>query len=154
MSGKLQATTNCKHIAIARFIAGAPLLLFGIMHLTGAMPMKPLLEAAALPAPGPTAILAPLMQITAGALLLSGAFARIGGGIAILTMLGAIVTHIKIPNDQWPNPEGGVMDEPVAMMAIAAIVILTAAYVTVKGAGAWSFDNKTATPKSPTSTPA
>lgn len=142
MPGKLQATTNCKHIAIARFIAGAPLLLFGIMHLTGAMPMKPLLEAAVLPAPGLTAILAPLMQIAAGVLLLSGAFARIGGGIAILTMFGAFVTHIKIPNDQWPDPDGGVMDEPVAMMAIAAVVILTAAYVTIKGAGPWSFDNK------------
>lgn len=150
MPGKLQATTNCKHIAIARILAGAPLLLFGIMHLTGAMPMKPLLEAASLPAPGPTAILAPLMQIAAGALLLSGAFARIGGVLAIGTMLGAIVTHIKIPNDQWPNPEGGVMDEPVAMMAIAAVIALLAAYITIKGAGPWSFDNKTAAPKSPT----
>ena len=122
--------------------------MFGIMHLTGAMPMKPLVEAAGLPMPGITAIIAPLAQILAGILLLSGAFARVGALVAIGTMFGALITHFKIPNDQWPTPselDPAVMvpgAEPTFMMGLAAIVILTSAFVILKGAGAWSIDAK------------
>lgn len=148
MNNALTKTTNQKHIAILRIIAGAPLLMFGIMHLTGAMPMKPLIEAAGFPMPGITAIIAPLAQILAGLLLLSGAFARVGALVAIGTMFGALITHMKIPNDQWPTPSE--LDpsiilpgpEPTFMMAIAAAVILFSAYVIFKGAGAWSVDGR------------
>ena len=125
--------------------------MFGIMHLTGAMPMKPLVEAAGLPMPAITAIIAPLAQILAGLLLLSGAFARVGAVVAIATMLGALITHMKIPNDQWPTPseiDPAIMapgPEPTFMMALAAIIILTAAFVIFKGAGAWSVDGRCAT---------
>lgn len=150
MNNALTKTTNQKHIIIIRILAGAPLLMFGLMHLTGAMPMKPLVEAAGLPMPDMMAVVAPIAQILAGALLLSGAFARVGGVIAIGTMLGALMTHIKIPNDQWPTPseiDPSIMTpgaEPTFMMALAAIVILASAYVIFKGAGAWSVDGKAA----------
>ncbi len=148
MNNALTKTTNQRHIAIIRIVAGAPLLMFGIMHLTGAMPMKPLVEAAGLPMPGITAIIAPLAQVLAGILLLSGAFARVGAVVAIATMLGAFITHMKIPNDQWPTPselDPAIMvpgAEPTFMMALAAVVILTSAFVIFKGAGAWSVDGK------------
>ncbi len=151
MNNALTKTTNQKHIAIIRILAGAPLLMFGIMHLTGAMPMKPLIEAAGLPMPGITAIIAPLAQVLAGILLLSGAFARVGAVVAIATMFGALITHMKIPNDQWPTPseiDPAIMvpgAEPTFMMAIAAIIILTSAFVILKGAGAWSVDGRCAT---------
>ena len=104
MNNALTKTTNQKHIAILRIIAGAPLFAFGLMHLTGMMPMKPLIEAAGLPMPGITAMITPPMMILAGLLLLIGAFARIGAVIGIGTMLGAVMTHIKIPSDAWPIP--------------------------------------------------
>jgi uncharacterized membrane protein YphA (DoxX/SURF4 family) len=63
-------------------------------------------------------------------------------------MLGALITHIKIPNDQWPTPSE--LDpsiivygpEPTGMMGLAALIILASAYVIFKGAGAWSLDQK------------
>ncbi len=144
MSCPLTRTTNQKHVALIRIIAGAPLLFFGIMHLSGLMPMKPLVEAAGLPMPSMTAFVAPLAQIIAGALLLAGALARIGGLIAIGTMLGAVMTHIKIPNDAWPMPTkedpAALGAEPTFMMAIAIVLILCSAYVLFKGAGPWSVD--------------
>lgn len=148
MTNALTKTTTQKHIAIIRIIAGAPLLMFGIMHLSGAMPMKPLIEAAGLPMPGITAIVASLAQVFAGIILLFGAFARVGAAIAIGTMIGALITHIKIPNDQWPTPSEldiNVMvpgPEPTFMMGLAAGIILTSAYIIFKGAGPWSVDSK------------
>ena len=144
MNNALTKTTNQRHIAIIRIVAGAPLLMFGIMHLTGAMPMKPLVEAAGLPMPGITAIIAPLAQILAGILLLSGAFARVGAIVAIATMFGAVVTHIKIPSGGWPIPlEDAPHANPyIPMLLFAVIIILFSAYVIFKGAGAWSVDGK------------
>jgi len=144
MNNALTKTTNQKHIAILRIIAGAPLFAFGIMHLTGAMPMKPLIEAAGLPMPGITAMITPPMMILAGLLLLIGAFARIGAVIGIGTMLGAVMTHIKIPSDAWPIPaETAPNPNPyIPMLLFAVIIIVFSAYVIYKGAGAWSIDGK------------
>ncbi len=140
----LRQTDNCKIGLVVRIVAGLPLVAFGAMHLVGAMPMKPLVEAAGFPAPGLMAVVAPLAQVVAGLMLLSGAFARIGGLIAIGTMAGAIMTHMKIPNDQWPMPTPDAPDalgaEPTFMLGIAAVVIAGAIYVLWKGAGAMSID--------------
>ncbi len=129
-----------------RVLAGAPLAFFGLMHLIGAMPMRPLVEAAGLPAPGLMAILAPIAQLLAGLLLLSGAFARIGAAIAIGTMAGAVITHIKIPNDAWPvattDATQGPWPEPVFLMYIAILIILLSASILWRGSGAWGLDAK------------
>lgn len=139
----LRKTTMTKHMIAPRILAGGPLLFFGAMHLSGMMPMAPLLEAAGIPMPGIGAIVAPIMEILAGLLLLSGAFARIGGVLAIMTMAGAIFTHIKIPSDGWPMENDG-PDEPQFMMVIAIVALLCGAYVALRGGGAWSLDLKSA----------
>lgn len=135
-----------KHPIALRVLAGAPLAFFGFMHLIGAMPMRPLIEAAGLPAPGLMAILAPIAQLLAGLLLLAGAFTRVGSALAIATMGGAILTHIKIPNDQWPVPTTdaaqGPWPEPVPLMFVAIAILLISAYLLWRGAGAWSLDAK------------
>ena len=159
MNNALTKTSNQKHIAILRIIAGAPLVMFGIMHLTGAAPMEPLVEAAGLPLPGITAIVAPLAQLLAGLLILSGAFARIGALIAIPVMLGGLVTNFKIPNDQWPTPSE--LDpailvpgaEPAMLTPLAIVVILLSAYILFKGAGAWSVDARCACDSTNPATP-
>jgi len=148
MNNALTKTTNQKHIAIIRIVAGAPLLMFGIMHLTGAAPMEPLVEAAGLPMPAITATVAPLAQLLAGLLLLSGAFARVGALIAIPVMLGGLVTNFKIPNDQWPTPseiDPSILvmgQEPGMLTPLAIVVILLSGFIIFKGAGAWSIDSK------------
>ena len=143
----IRSTDKTNKLAFAaRLIAGAPLAIFGIMHLIGAMPMTPLLEEAGLPMPGLMGVLAPIAQLLAGVLLLSGAFARVGGLLAIGTMIGALVTHLLIPNDRWPTPQddGTIApgQEPVMMIAIAVVIILAAAFVLWRGAGAWGLDAK------------
>ncbi len=148
MTHALLKTTNQKHLIIARILAGGPLLMFGAMHLSGAMPIKPLVEAANLPMPAVAAGVAPLAMILAGVLLLSGTAARLGGIAAIATMLTALITHLKIPNDQWPTPseaDPSIMvpgAEPTFMMGLAAVILLASAYIVFKGAGAWSVDGK------------
>ncbi|MBL4591156.1 MAG: DoxX family protein [Phycisphaerales bacterium] len=144
MTNALTKTTNQRHIAVLRILAGAPLLAFGVMHITGALPMKPLVQAAGLPMPDITAMVTPPMMILAGILLVIGAFARIGAVIAIGTMLGAVMTHIKIPSDGWPIPvEGAPHANPyIPMMVMAIAIILFSAYVIFKGAGPWSIDGK------------
>jgi len=150
MPNTLTHTTDHKHIAILRILAGAPLLMFGLMHLSGAAPMKPLVEAAGLPMPELTAIVAPIAQIIAGLILLSGAYARIGALLAIPVMLGGLVTNFKIPNDQWPTPselDPNIIElgtEPAMLTPIAVVVILFSIYIVIKGAGPWSIDARSA----------
>lgn len=130
-----------------RVLAGAPLLFFGVMHLVGAMPMEPLVEAAGLPMPSVMAILAPIAQVVAGLMLLVGVFARLGALLAIGTMAGAVVTHLKIPNDQWPMPTelgpNAVGAEPAFMLGLAGLIVLCSIMVLLKGAGAIAFDSRT-----------
>lgn len=143
-------TAPTKLPLLPRALAGAPLLFFGVMHLSGAMPMRPLVEAAGFPMPAAMAVAAPLAQILAGLLLLAGALARAGAVVAIGTMLGAILTHIRIPNDQWPMPTptdpNAVGVEPSFMIGLAAMVIVCALVVVIKGAGAVSIDSRTRIP--------
>ncbi len=144
---------SAKHVIALRVLAGAPLAFFGLMHLIGAMPMRPLIEAAGLPAPGLMALLAPLAQLLAGVLLLAGAFTRVGALLAIGTMAGALITHLRIPNDAWPTPqESGAIEpgpEPVFLMVVAIAIIFMSAYVLYRGSGAFGLDAKASAPPEP-----
>ena len=133
---KLRKTTGCKHIIAPRLIAGLPLLGIGMMHITGMQPMRPILEGASIPLPGLNAMVAPVVEIVAGLILLSGAFTRIGAAMAMGTMTVALYTHLKfVPTDacEWG-------DEPSIVMPLA--VFACAAYVLWRGGGAWSVDQR------------
>jgi uncharacterized membrane protein YphA (DoxX/SURF4 family) len=148
MSNPLLQTKPSKAIALLRIIAGLPLVLFGIMHLTGAAPMQPLVEAAGLAFPALTAIVAPLVQVLAGLMLLIGAGARLGAVMGMIVSLGGLITNLKIPNDQWPTPseiDPSIMvmgTEPAFLTPLAIAIILFSAIVLKFGAGAWSVDHK------------
>ncbi len=147
-------TADQKWIIVLRILAAAPLAFFGLMHLVGAMPMRPLLEAAALPMPSLMAVLAPLVQILAGLSMLLGAFTRIGAILALGTMAGALLTHIRIPDDKWPdvaayaeNPDAWNADpvymaEPMSMMLMAVAIMLLSAALVYLGAGPLSLDRR------------
>ena len=127
---QITATTSSKIPVVARAIAGLPLLLIGIQHLTGMAPMQPILEGAGIPMAALNATVAPIFEIIAGLLLLSGFFARIGGLITIGAMSMATYTHIV---HDWA-------DEPPIALPIA--ILVAAIFVVIKGAGAMSIDLK------------
>lgn len=158
MSGlaALQKTSGAKWVIVLRVLAGAPLAFFGFMHLIGMMPMRPLVEAAGMPAPAITAIAASAAQFLGGVLLLSGAFTRLGALMALGTMAGAVFTHVKVPDDQWPDPEnpGQVMQEPVFLMYVAIAIILMSLVMLATGGGKWSVDDKKTSSSSPGNAPA
>jgi uncharacterized membrane protein YphA (DoxX/SURF4 family) len=131
-----------KHLVVVRVFSGGPLLAFGLMHLSGAAPMRPLLEAAGMPAPGLGAVVAPIAQIIAGLMILAGLWTRLGAVIAIGAMLGAVYTHIQIPSDGWPVSSGGPQEPPLMYLALAIIALC--GYLLWKGAGAWSVDQRKA----------
>ncbi|MFG0245064.1 MAG: DoxX family protein [Phycisphaerales bacterium JB052] len=148
MSSRLLQTQPSKAIAILRIIAGLPLVMFGMMHLTGASPMEPLVEAAGLPMPALTAIVAPIVQVLAGLMLLIGAGTRVGATMGMIVSLGGLITNLEIPNDQWPTPSEAdpsviVMGtEPAFLTPLAITIIVLSAIVLFKGAGAWSLDHR------------
>lgn len=134
--------------AVLRFVAGAILLVFGLMHVSGMMPMWPLIQAAGLPAPHLTAIAASIAEVLAGISLLLGAYARVGAALAIGVMLGAVLTHLRIPNDAWPDVEQiaenptATTNEPLFLMYVAIAIIFIGGIIIWKGAGRWSLDRR------------
>lgn len=133
MSFSLQRTGNFKHMIVPRLIAGGPLAGIGMMHLTGAAPLRPILEAQGVPMPGLNAMVVPFLMVAAGLLLISGTVARLAGALGVMVMIGALHAHLTI--DTWPNP-----DEPPIFLPLA--VLLASAYIVFRGAGAWSVDRK------------
>ena len=129
----IQATGDEVHLVVPRLIAGLPLLAIGLMHvLDDTTPMRPLVEAAGLPAAGLLSPLAVAAEIVAGALLLSGFYTRLGALVAIPVMVVAAYAHLAI--DVWPNSAG----EPPIILPV--VVLVCAVYVLYRGGGAWSVD--------------
>ncbi len=120
-------------LLIPRVIAGLPLLAIGLMHvIADGYGMRPLVEAAGLPAAALLSPVAVAVEVVAGALLLLGAFARVGAALALPAMAVAAYAHVAI--EEWPNAGG----EPP--LALPVIVALAAAVILARGAGAWSVD--------------
>jgi putative oxidoreductase len=133
---RLRATRPSRHVIVARIIAGAPLLGIGLAHVFVAdAPMRPLVDAAGFPFAAVVAPVGVAVEIVAGLLLLLGLWARIGGLLAVPTMMGAVYAHLVI--DVWPN---GPENEPP--LALPILVMVAAAYVVWHGAGRWSFDQR------------
>lgn len=130
MTHPLTRTDSSKLTLLPRLLAGGPLTALNIMHLTGAAPLRPILEGANIPLPALNAVVAPIAGLVAGLLLLSGAFARVGALIGIGSMGVAIYTHLV---SDWP-------DEPPIVLPV--VVLLACVWVLIKGAGAWSVDAK------------
>lgn len=127
---RLTKTDSSKATIVPRIIAAAPLIGINIMHLTGAAPLKPILEGAKIPMPEINAIVGPIFGVLGGLMLLTGAFARLGSMIAIGSMGMALYAHAVF---NWE-------DEPPVVLPIA--VMLASAWVLWKGAGAWSVDRR------------
>jgi putative oxidoreductase len=131
---RLRATQPYRHMLLPRVVAGVPLLGIGLAHVFVAeASMLPLVEAAGFPFATLVSPIAVAVEIVAGISLLLGLWARVGGFLAIPTMLGAVYAHLVI--DVWPN---GAENEPP--LALPIIVMAASAYVLWRGAGRWSLD--------------
>lgn len=133
---RIRATEPYRHVLVPRAVAGLPLLAIGSAHVfVPEAAMRPLVEAAGIPLAAVVAPVAVAVQIVAGLSLLLGLWARVGGLLAIPSMVGAIYAHLVI--DVWPN---GAESEPPLALPIA--VLLGGAYVLWRGAGRWSLDRR------------
>lgn len=124
-----------KHLIVPRLIAGLPLLILGAKHFIDPEHFRKVLEVSGLPGPIDVMVIAaPAAEVLAGVLLLLGLFARVGGLLGIATMAPAILSTVKIMNLD-------AADKPfVPPLPLPIVVLLCAAYVLVRGAGAWSID--------------
>lgn len=127
------STSRSPYMLAPRAIAGLPLLGIGLAHiLTPDAPMQPIIEAMALPMPALLAATGVVSEIVAGILLLSGAWARLGGLLGVATMAVALLAHVTI--EVWPNPGGAPpLPLPIVVLAASAVVLW-------RGAGRWSVD--------------
>jgi len=136
----LQQTKPYPWMIAPRVIAG------GIFIAMGALPkftateaqenVTKMLELGGMPAPGALLYVVALGELIAGVLILSGLLARIGGGLGVMLMLGALYTHLSVDFSELPHPDM----TPDHFMPV--LTILAAAAVTVLGGGRWSVDQK------------
>ncbi len=130
----LAATTNERHLLIPRLIAGLPLLFIGAGHLFDQRSFISMLEAAHFPMPALNALVAPGVEIVAGALLLAGLWTRLGGLLGASTMVAALFAHAVV--DPTTLSEGVMM--PPIILPLA--VLTSALYLVWRGGGRWSLD--------------
>lgn len=129
---RLRQTTANKRVAILRIAGGLPLLIFGVMHLADPESFRQILEASGLPFVELNLIAAPLTEVVAGLLLITGYYARMGGVLGGATMITAAYSTIVLAR-LGSGPEVPPMALPLTVLAIST-------YVLWRGAGAWSLD--------------
>jgi uncharacterized membrane protein YphA (DoxX/SURF4 family) len=126
---EVRRTLPLKHAFFVRYAAGAPLGVFGIMHLTmDDVSLRPVLTAAGLPLAGFNSLFVPIVEIIVAFLLATGFHARPAAAIGGIVMAVALYAH-------------GVADWPGEMTPLVPLgVLLCCMYTLWRGAGAWSAD--------------
>lgn len=112
-----------KVLLIARIVAGLPLLAIGVMHITGSAPMGPILEGANMPNAEITAQVAPIVEILAGLLLISGLLARPAALLAIASMGGALATHLRFDHTQFEWADEPPMVLPIIVLGLSLLIL-------------------------------
>lgn len=129
MPHAIQRTGQIGHMIAVRAVVGVPLAATAILHLTGWLPIRVVLEAARMPLVDFFSVAAPAAELIAAFMIVFGAYARIGAGLGAIVMLGALTAHVRA---DWP-------DEPPVL--IPAMIFAGCCYIVVRGAGAWSVDS-------------
>jgi len=132
---RCQHTKGNKWPLLPRLAAGLPLLFFGIMKFVSAGTQENFqatLALADMPAPGTLMWLLAAVEVVAGALLVSGWYARIGGILGVIQMIGALYVHATV--DFSAAPAGG----PPHWLPI--LVFVASWCVMIVGGGGLSVD--------------
>ncbi len=120
---------------VARLVAGAPLLFFGVLKLVSADTQenfRATLELAQIPSPGVMMWGAATVEVLAGLSLVFGLLTRLGGFLAVLQMAVALYVHSTGATNQ--APEGG----PPIWLPI--LVLAGSVWAMVVGGGRFSVD--------------
>lgn len=134
-------TSNYKFLIALRLLAGLPLLGFGILHFISPEHMREILVVSGIPLVEMNLFLAPAAEILAGALLLLGWYARIGGMLGIGTMLVAVYSTVVLSQITADTLPQGVTEIPFVPPLPLPIIVLGCSFVVVLlGGGAWSLD--------------
>ena len=132
---QLRQTDGNKRVAVLRIVAGLPLVTFGAMHLVDPGSFRTILEASRVPFVELNLIAAPITEVIAGLLLITGYLARLGGLAGAVTMLAAAWSTAIL---------AGIPSAPeVPPMPLPLVVLAISTYVLWRGAGAWSLDGLT-----------
>lgn len=130
-------TTDAAWLLVPRLLAGGPLLFFGIMKFTNPGVQENFLATitlAGFPAPQVLRWVAATVEVVGGALLLSGAYARVGALLGVLEMTAALSVHLTF--DFSRAPAGGPPHWLPVMVLAGALLVLW------RGAGARSADRR------------
>ena len=137
---ELRQTRPEKPVAIIRLILGSLFVLTGLMKFLVpalAKAWSAQLLAADLPLYTLTRWTVPFVEIAVGIVLLVGLLARPAGVVVMAIMAVATYVHVIVDDSAlFPLQPS----EPV----VPVLVIVLSAYVTWRGAGAWSLDLKSA----------
>lgn len=139
----LQRTGDLRWLIVPRLLAGVCLTLGALLNLAGAAPLEPIARAAGFPAPSTLALVIAIAELLAGLALTFGLLTRPAGVLGSLTMLVAIASHFRIPDDRWPQGTSGALGpEPLAPFLLAWLVLGACVLVTIRGGGRWSLDRR------------
>ena len=127
-----QQTTPRNIILLSRLFAGVPLVVFSAMHFTNLQHLRDILTAAGVPMVEVNVWAASSAEMLGGVLLLTGFFARVGGLLAVSTMVPAILTTVRLAS---------LPDAPtVPPLPLPIMVLVASTIVMVLGGGAWGAD--------------
>src|SRR5262249_53067477 len=119
-------------ILLSRLFAGVPLVVFSAMHFTNLQHLRDILTAAGVPMVEVNVWAASSAEMLGGVLLLTGFFARVGGLLAVSTMVPAILTTVRLAS---------LPDAPtVPPLPLPIMVLVASTIVMVLGGGAWGAD--------------
>jgi uncharacterized membrane protein YphA (DoxX/SURF4 family) len=130
MLDRIRRTEPIGHLIVVRALISIPLMAIAMLHLTGWFPIRVVLEAAHVPLVDVWAIVAPLAELAAAAMMFFGAWARIGAVIGGAVMLVAMYAHMVA---DWP-------EEPPMLVPMG--IFFGCCYILARGAGAWSVDSR------------
>ncbi len=121
----IRTTTQRWLPLIGRLVAGVPLTVFGTMKFLSEATQTNFhatLVLAGFPMPDMLVYVAATVEVVAGAILLTGWFARIGAGLASLHMTVALYVHLTV--DFSLAPAGGPPNWLPISVLVAALVVL------------------------------
>jgi uncharacterized membrane protein YphA (DoxX/SURF4 family) len=134
---------NNKLLIVPRLLAALPLLGLGVMHFIDPGHMRDILTASGLPMVELSVYAAPAAEIVAGALLLLGFYARIGGLLGAGTMLPAIYSTVVLAKMTVATLPKGMTEVPsVPPLPLPIIVLVCSLIVVALGGGVWSLGSR------------
>jgi putative oxidoreductase len=130
----IQDTTDWGVLLLLRVVVSLPLLFFGVLHLISPHGLREILVAAGLPLVELHSLLAPLVEVVAGALLLVGFLTRLGGVLAFGVMVSAVLVTLQVTD--------GRAGSALPTLALPVTLAVASFFLALLGGGPGSIDQR------------